>query len=336
MTETTLGDGTGTTPRRWLTALLVFVLPVVMLVGSLTLAISWRSDLPDPIATHWGDGGRADGFGSMASMLVFPSILSFIVFSTCTAITLWAGNQVAAKRRMSVGISVGVTGLMCGIILSSLAVQRGLADAHEVGPMNLLDALAPVLVAVVIGVPAMLLVPGDPEPADGRGADGRTAATAPRITLGETENAVWVRREWRSPVAFAIGGGAVALSVLAALVAHDGWLLLTSAGLVVFLVMATAWVVTIDRTGLRVRSVLGVPRFIVPLDRIDRAEAVDVSPPEYGGWGLRVLTGRDTAIILRRGPALSVSYSRDRRITVTVADAATGAALLNALVARER
>lgn len=80
----------------------------------------------------------------------------------------------------------------------------------------------------------------------------------------------------------------------------------------------------------------GLLRTTVPLRDIVRAEAIDVSPMEWGGWGYRGsqwLLGR-AAIVMRAGPGLRLDLRSGRVLAVTVDDAGTAAGLLNDLVAR--
>jgi hypothetical protein len=89
----------------------------------------------------------------------------------------------------------------------------------------------------------------------------------------------------------------------------------------------------VSPTGLTVR--LGPIRVRrIPLDKIVRAEATHIEPMRWGGWGWRVIPDA-SAIVLRRGDGLVVHYPGGRRFAVTVDDAATGAGLLNGLLARE-
>jgi hypothetical protein len=86
-----------------------------------------------------------------------------------------------------------------------------------------------------------------------------------------------------------------------------------------------------------VRSSLGRPRIVVPLDEVVRAEVVEVSPvAEFGGWGYRVGRAGRVGIVLRSGQALQVERTGGRSLVVTVDDADTAAALLNTLAARSR
>ena len=56
---------------------------------------------------------------------------------------------------------------------------------------------------------------------------------------------------------------------------------------------------------------------------------------EFGGWGLRLSVEGRFGVVLRQGEAIEVTRANGRRFLVTVDDAATGAALLQALIARD-
>ncbi|NEE44119.1 DUF1648 domain-containing protein, partial [Streptomyces sp. SID8455] len=56
---------------------------------------------------------------------------------------------------------------------------------------------------------------------------------------------------------------------------------------------------------------------------------------EFGGWGYRIRPGR-TGFIVRSGEAIVARQANGREFAVTVEDSATGAALLNTLVDRNR
>ena len=77
---------------------------------------------------------------------------------------------------------------------------------------------------------------------------------------------------------------------------------------------------------------LGLRLTRIPLRRIASAAAVERTPFSFGYRGSLLLFG--TAVVaLRRGPALRLSLRDGRTFLVTVDDAATGAALLNDLIA---
>jgi hypothetical protein len=76
----------------------------------------------------------------------------------------------------------------------------------------------------------------------------------------------------------------------------------------------------------------------VPLREIARARALTLDAMEHGGWGYRGglrLFGK-ASIVVRSGSAIELTLRDDKRLFVTVDDAATAAELLNGLLARER
>ena len=114
--------------------------------------------------------------------------------------------------------------------------------------------------------------------------------------------------------------------------------LLGAVGVLLLVLAATtvAFHVRVDDSGLSVDSVLGLPRFRLRLADIASAAAVDVNPMgEFGGWGLRLSVDRRFGVVLRQGEAIEVTRGNGRRFVVTVDDAATGAALLQALIAQD-
>ena len=90
------------------------------------------------------------------------------------------------------------------------------------------------------------------------------------------------------------------------------------------------WRVSIDSAGLEVRSLLGLPRFVVPFAAIESAEAIPVRPLRtFYGYGLRWPKRNLTGIITRAGVGLKVTRIDGRVLVVTVSQAAEAAALLN-------
>ncbi len=77
---------------------------------------------------------------------------------------------------------------------------------------------------------------------------------------------------------------------------------------------------------------LGLRLTRIPLGRIASAEAVERTAFSFGYRGSLLLFGT-AAVALRRGPALRLALRGGKSFLVTVDDAATGAALLNDLIA---
>jgi hypothetical protein len=210
--------------------------------------------------------------------------------------------------------------------LGTLYIQRGLADARDVGGIDevlFVAIIGSLLPAIVVGV----LVPGDP----GLPAKDAIAADAPRATLADGERTTWIGN---ADAGSAIGVAVLAVAaVLALVVVTRVWALLIVVGLIGILIASMLrWVVRVDGTGLTVRSALGWPRLRVPLDEVVRADVIEVRPlRDFGGWGLRVGRGGRVGVVLRRGEALLVERTGGRSVAVTVDGAATAAGVLNAL-----
>jgi hypothetical protein len=77
---------------------------------------------------------------------------------------------------------------------------------------------------------------------------------------------------------------------------------------------------------------LGLRLTRIPLRRIASAAAVERIPFSFGYRGSLAVFGA-AAVVLRRGPALRLTLRDGKTFLVTVDDAATGAALLNDLIA---
>lgn len=100
---------------------------------------------------------------------------------------------------------------------------------------------------------------------------------------------------------------------------------------------AGGWQVHAGPSGLRVRGRLGWWRFSVPAGDIAEAGVVDIDPmSDFGGWGMRVAPGvgvvrRRFGLVTRAGEALEVIRRDGRAFVITVDDARTAAAVLNAV-----
>jgi hypothetical protein len=316
--------------RRNVTGSLVTFGCLLVIAVAAGVAWSWRSQLPDPVTTHWGVGGTPDGFssleGALALLLGLGSGLVLLFGGTT-----WALGQTAVNRRIGGAMTVWVTLFLSITVVGTIAIQRGLSDARDVGPVDgvlLVAILGPIVPAVLVAV----LVPGDLR----QPTAAPVAADAPRVRLVDGERAVWISRVG-TPVAFMVAAPVLILGVVGAVLARVWAVLIIDAVVVAALVTLTAFVVRVDRMGLTVRSAVGWPRYRVPLDEIVRADVTQVSPlKEYGGWGWRV--GRDgrVGVVLRKGEALLVERTGGRSIVVTVDSAATAAGLLNTLADRAR
>lgn len=108
---------------------------------------------------------------------------------------------------------------------------------------------------------------------------------------------------------------------------------------VVVMLLATWWFcwgkVVVDDTGVRVFGGNVLKLLEVKSAEVMGAEAREISPAEFGGWGLRI-AGSGTAFILKRGPGLVVNRRKGSPRVYSVgslAEAELMAARLNELAA---
>jgi hypothetical protein len=325
----TSSSGARTTARVRATAGWVTATGLAVLACAAGIAESWRGQLPDPVAIHWGVNGP-NGFSSLNALLATLLGAGALLVLGFGAVLLLLGRS-AVTRRIVTAVTVWFALYLSALTLGSLYIQRGLADAHQAGGLGVVLGVA-FVGSLVPAVVAALLVPGDPR----QPTHEAVAADAPRVALPEGELSAWTGRTESGPVV-GLGLAAVAL-VLALVVVTHIWVLLTFVVVLAVILAAMAlFVVRVDRAGLTVRSVLGWPRIRVPLDEVVRADVTDVRPVrDFGGWGLRVGRGGRVGIVLRRGEAVLVERTGGRSVVVTVDDAHTAAGLLNALADRQR
>jgi len=118
--------------------------------------------------------------------------------------------------------------------------------------------------------------------------------------------------------------------------APEIWFVVAAPSLIVVLVFATMfWRVRINADGVLLTAVFGLVRVRIPLEHLKGAIARDVTGlGEFGGWGIRIPGRKRVGIILRNGCALELTHTDGRVTTITVDDAETAAALVNALLKR--
>ncbi|MET9671834.1 hypothetical protein ABZY68_01895 [Streptomyces sp. NPDC006482] len=309
------------TPRLRALAALPFALALAV---HLLLFARWRDELPDELATHFslGDGGQPDGWtGATAYALISTGLLLGL-----------AAGWTAFVRRGVLWAAWATAGFAGGLLVQLLRANR--VDEFEVqvfSPgMDLGVALAAAAVSGAVGWVLTSLVPAEapaarPDPADD-----------PRLPLGAGEAAGW-SRDTGSRTLTALAVLALVAAPVVLLLAPWPGALLGLLGLVIGVPgLALARVrVTVDRHGLTVRSALVPrPRVRVPLDGVAGASVREIDAvADFGGWGYRVRAHR-TGVVLRSGEALVVRRDSGREFAVTVPDARTAAALLNALAER--
>ena len=331
-------DGTAPSRSALRRFMLVAVwLPVALVALAVAVQLLLLPQVPATIAVHWNASGEADRFAPAWTQPIATVAFGLgvpVLIALTSLPGLRRGDHGPTYRLM--GATAAAVSAMVSVALTwTLAMQAGLdssADAPTVWPA----LVASLAAAAVVGVAAWFVQPRE------EWADAATPPATP-LALSAHEQALWMRTtSIARGAAVAIFAGVLVIAVSAAVAWVTGadpllvWLLVGTAVLLLAVAATTlAFHVRVDDSGLHVESVLGMPRFHVPLADVESAARVDVEPMgEFGGWGLRLSTGRRFGVVLRSGEAIEVLRRSGKRFVVTVDDADTGAALLEALVSR--
>lgn len=317
------------TPRIGIAAI---VLPAIWPIVAAILLTSWRSDLPDPIAVHWGARSMPDGFGSAGQPILIMAVLALVAIAAGVATTLTAPSSSVA--RSFAGLTAGISVFLSGVVLVSTAVQRGVADAAVVAFPGWVIPVA-AAVAIGAGLVAAAIIP------DWAGSPGAPVGDPVQaLPISADERVVWSSSVTAPlPVVLLAGLGVVATLIPAVLLGM-WWMLTISVALVAATATMLTIRVTVDRSGLRVRSALGWPRTRTAAGQIASVGTTRVRAlRDFGGFGYRIavhghLRGA-RGFILRSGEALVVTTRDGGTEVVVVDDAETGAAVLEAVRQRE-
>lgn len=299
--------------RPWLT---LGVVPGLLLaLIALPFALYW-SDLPNPMASHWGLGGTPNG-----SM---PPVVLLVLLVALYAAVLWAVTRVVARNPSEAPSFIaglfGIGGLLAAVAWFSVMANREADTWESATGLGLVEILITVGVALVVGLVGWAL-------AGGRSIERQPAATAiPTLDLDRPAATVWSSR----------GNGLILQLVGAALIviglATWGWttIVLLLLGVVV-LTFAEVRVTVAQRGAVVSLGWLGIPSWTVPMAAIERAEVEQVEPMAYGGWGYRLRPGV-RAIVTRGGESLRLVRADKPDLVLTVDDAVTGAGVINSML----
>ena len=173
-------------PQRRLTTLLALIAPSLITLGSIGLAWSWRNDLPDPVAVHWGTNGP-DGFGSMWPHTLVPLGVALLMAAGLWALAFFGGRD-AITRRGAAGTAVFFAAMMSSVSIGGLYLQLGLDDAKDARDIGWVIAIG-FAVSTVLAVLTALADPGDP-PAPAIAPLPQGAKT---LALKEAQKVTWIR-----------------------------------------------------------------------------------------------------------------------------------------------
>ncbi|WP_127502471.1 DUF1648 domain-containing protein [Actinoplanes solisilvae] len=292
-----------TRSRIW-AALILIWLPLA--VTAFTWA-AWSDRLPDRLPTHWSGTGPADGFSDATGFAV--AILAVGVAAGVAALFV-------PRTRYLLAACGAVAGGAAGVWLAAASTD----------PVDTRLGWRFLWLVAGIGWAAVVAVVAGPQP----GGHTPPPVTVTPLDLSPTERAAWSTTQ-RAPLLLTISViAALVIAVVAAAGPVEIWPVLAVpvlTGLVFGRVR-----VTVDRRGVRlVAGLLDIPFKTVPLKDIVRADATEINPLEWGGWGYRITPGR-SALVLRKGPGLVLYLTNGHLLAITMDDPRTPAALLGALV----
>ena len=326
--------------------LVTLVLPAVVVAVGLLVQLVALAHAPTRIPLYLigsggprslGDPGGSGGPGGWAPWwlwLILTVVLGFglpAVFGLSSLPSLRRGDRSPAFRLFGAQ-ALGLSALLT-TVTTSLLLQSVRTTSSDQSPLWF-ALIAGLAVGVAAALAGWYLQPKDSRPAPER-------AVIP-LELAPGERAAWMHTTYLPLPAVAV---ITAAATIVAVKASFGWVsgdrdgiaaILTAVALLLLAVLATtaSFRVRVDTRGLSVRSILGLPRFRVALQDVGSAAVVDArSLGVPGSWGIRARRGRVT-IVMRSTTGIRVTRRDGRIFFVTVDDAATGAALLEALAAR--
>lgn len=239
------------------------------------------------------------------------------------------------SQRAAVAVLAAVAPGAACMWLTSAAGARGVADplTVELGARGLLLFAWPVYALI----PLVLL----PKPAAPHAVVAESREVAP-MELGPDDVVAWSRTV-TSPMFAVVAIVMVALGAVLfgpPLARGEGGAL--NWGFAVYLIgivivaLFASFRVSVDWRGLRVSStLLGIPlQRVAPAQVVD-AQATELVPMEWGGWGYRITPGR-SAIVLGSGPGLVVTKQGGTQFAISLCDPEQPAAILRALAEREQ
>jgi hypothetical protein len=306
--------------------------PVFVTLVAGAIMISWIPLLPAEVAVHWGPDGP-DRFGSVVSVLPFQfglAILFGFVAISASWTTTTAG-LITVRQKIITAVNPFLAGMVSAIGVGSLAIQLGLRDPSRVGGIGYVVAGA-FAVGILFGLAGWLLLP--------KADDSPPPATDPiPLDVTASERVVWSAALGVTPVVTVVIGTAMALVLGAVIlaIAYAGSLAAIPTAILALLILLAVgtsyWRVTVDRRGFRVRSAVGWPSVLIPIDDIRSVHIIEVNPTaDFGGWGYRWAGHGRSGIIMRSGPAIEVTRTSGKRFVVTADDSPTGAAVLAAFL----
>ncbi|MYR38492.1 DUF1648 domain-containing protein [Streptomyces sp. SID4944] len=309
-------------------AALPFVLAFLV---DLILFIALKDRLPTRLAAHFDVSGDVNGLVDRTTYaLVTAPVLPML--GALWVLMVVGGKFYGRAHRLLIAGGWAAAAFLQYVLGAALIVNLDVPEGSAAARFPLWHLAAALGAAVLAGALGLLLARLFPVPEDPYA--GKDPADRARIALADGEVAGWARTTgaWWLPL------GALLTAAAGAGAGIWGTWFVGAPLLVLALLVLTFCRahVTVDRRGLTVSGLLPWPRVQLPLERIEAADSRSVNAvAEFGGYGYRVRPGR-TGFIVRSGEAIVARQPGGREFAVTVGDSATGAALLNTLVDRNR
>ena len=295
-----LTTGRGGAPNgRWdVAALLGFVVaPLAGLAAVVGWALSVRSRLPEPIATHFGARGEADGFGDLSGTLVILVAVTVPMVLVMGLLGAWRRFPRILRRSLGPGSPVFV-GFMAGITADTLVRQLDATTADGVvlqSTWSFVGAVAGLVVGVIV---AMTL----------KEAKAPKAESAPDPALPRGPRSEPVRTE--TSMGMKILAAAWIAGTVASLLLSPALFLIL--GLSFFYIVQTYSVrLRVDDDAVRFRALIGES---IPMATITAARPTRYDWGDSGGIGIRGVEypgrpgneAKRLAVASRSGEALDI------------------------------
>ena len=313
--------------RRWAVGAGI---PVAVVAMGLGPYLAYRSDLPDRVASHYDSSGRPDSSMTPEQFLIVMGALMVLGLGACVAIAV-TRRELQPMVAPSVAFVGAFIGAFCaGILVTTAIDQRGL-ERWQDASLSLWMLIPLIGGGLIAGSLAARIASSLPF-TDKTGTD----AAPPAMNLARGERVFWsstLSARWPMLVGLATLLLALSLAQFTQL-----WIVMTVlfAAIVVVAIFSRIRI-TADRSGLQVRyGFFGWPRTSVPIRRIARAQAIDIRPRDWGGWGYRgsLTLMKRAAVVLRAGPGIRVDLHDGKVFAVTIDDPDNPARLLNAEISR--
>ncbi len=307
--------------RRLRPAERTLVLPVLVVLMATPVQAAIASPwLPSRVASHFTGGlpDSSSSLGLIVLVMTLVGVLPLLGWVTLgRLLTLPEPAEVITFAALMTYAVFGVAAVGFGLIAANLGASDWTAARSPEWAQPALVSSLVIGIAVTTVIARRQLRHSGPRPTPTRAFDLNGAT--------DLSHLVWIGHANNPRLAVIVGSGAVAAFLCAAWVHSFAALML---GLV--LVMATT-MTRVDAVfdGHLVRARIGLvgPWRRIPIQEVEDAEVVEVSPATWFGYGIRWRVG-EQAFVVRSGPGLHLSVRSRSALIVSVDDPATAVMLI--------